>query len=47
MRWSGYTAYVGERIYAYTILIGKPEEKRRSGRFRRRRDDPRADNKEL
>jgi hypothetical protein len=28
MRWAVYVAWMGERINAYTILVGKPEGKR-------------------
>jgi hypothetical protein len=36
MRWAGHVAQMGERRNAYRILVGKPEEKRRLGRTRRR-----------
>jgi hypothetical protein len=39
LRWAGYVARMGEKLYAYRILVGKPEGKRPLGRPRRRRVD--------
>jgi hypothetical protein len=36
MRWEGHVTRVGERRYAYRVLVGKPEGKRPLGRPRRR-----------
>jgi hypothetical protein len=36
MRSAGYVARMGEKRYAYRLLVGKPEEKRPLGRPRRR-----------
>jgi hypothetical protein len=36
MRWVGHVARMGEKINAYTLLVGKPEGKRPLGRPRRR-----------
>jgi hypothetical protein len=36
MRWEGHVARMGEKRYAYRILVGKPEEQRPLGRPRRR-----------
>jgi hypothetical protein len=36
MRWTGHVARIGERRDAYTVLVGKPEVRRRLGRPRRR-----------
>jgi hypothetical protein len=36
MIWTGHVARMGEKRYAYKILVGKPEGKRRLGRPRRR-----------
>jgi ribosomal protein L15E len=38
-RLAGYVARMGEIIYAWSILIGKPEGKRPLGRPRRRWED--------
>jgi len=38
MRWAGYVARMGKRG-VYRILVGKPEEKRPTGRPRRRWED--------
>jgi hypothetical protein len=35
MRWAGHVARMGEKMNAYRILVGKPEEKRPLGRPRR------------
>jgi hypothetical protein len=32
MRWVGYVAYMGERLGAYMVLMGKPKRKRPFGR---------------
>jgi hypothetical protein len=32
MRWAGHVARMGEKMNAYRILMGKPEEKRLLGR---------------
>jgi hypothetical protein len=37
MRWAGHIARMGEKINAYRILVGKPEEKRPQERPRDRR----------
>jgi hypothetical protein len=34
MRWAGHVARMGERRYAYRILVGKPERRRPLGRPR-------------
>ena len=39
MRWAGHVARVGERRVEYSVLVGKPEEKRPLGRPRRRWED--------
>jgi hypothetical protein len=36
MRWTGHVAQMGERIIAYSILVGKPEGRRPLGRPRHR-----------
>jgi hypothetical protein len=36
MIWVGHVARMGEKRYAYRLLVGKPEEKRPLGRPRRR-----------
>jgi hypothetical protein len=36
MRWVGHVARMGEKRYAYRLLMGKPEGKRPLGRSRRR-----------
>jgi hypothetical protein len=36
MRWAGHVAGMGEKMNAYRLLVGKPEEKRPVGRSRRR-----------
>jgi hypothetical protein len=36
MKWAGHVARMGEKRNAYTILVGKPEEKRPPRRPRRR-----------
>jgi hypothetical protein len=36
MRWQGHVAGMGEKVSAYRILVGKPEEKRPLGRPGRR-----------
>jgi hypothetical protein len=36
MRWAGHVARMGEKRFAYTLLLGKPEGKRPLGRPRRR-----------
>jgi hypothetical protein len=36
MRWAGHVARVGEKIGAYSVLVGKPEGRRPLGRPRRR-----------
>jgi hypothetical protein len=35
MRWTGHVARMGENRNAYSLLVGKPEEKRPLGRPRR------------
>jgi hypothetical protein len=39
MRWAWHVACSGEKMNAYSILVGKPEGKRPLGRPRRRWDD--------
>jgi len=39
MRWAGHVARMGESRGVYRVLVGKPEEKRPLGRFRRRWED--------
>jgi hypothetical protein len=39
MRWAGYVACRGEKMYAYRISMGKSERKRQFGRPRRRCKD--------
>jgi len=39
MRWVGHVAFMGERIGAYRVLVGKPEGKRTHGRPRYRWED--------
>jgi len=39
MRWAGHVARMGEKRGAYSVLVGKPEEKRPLGRPRRRWED--------
>jgi hypothetical protein len=39
MRWAGHVARMGERRGVYSVLVGKPEEKRPLGRPRRRWED--------
>jgi hypothetical protein len=39
MRWAGHVARMGEIKNSYSILVGKPEEKRPLGRPRRRWED--------
>jgi hypothetical protein len=36
MRWAGHVAPMGEKRNAYTLLVGKPQERRPLGRPRRR-----------
>jgi hypothetical protein len=36
MTWEGHVARMGEKMYAYRILLGKPEGKRPLGKPRRR-----------
>jgi hypothetical protein len=36
IRWAGYVARMGEKRYAYRLLMGKPEGRRPLGRPRRR-----------
>jgi hypothetical protein len=36
MRWAGHVALMGEKINAYTLLLGKQKGKRLLGRSRRR-----------
>jgi hypothetical protein len=36
MRWVGHVAQIGQKMNAYRLLVGKPEEKRPLGRPRRR-----------
>jgi hypothetical protein len=36
MRWAGHVARMGEKMYMYRLLVGKPEGKRPLGRPRRR-----------
>jgi hypothetical protein len=36
MRWAGHVARIGEKRYAYRLLVGKPEGKRPLGRAKRR-----------
>jgi hypothetical protein len=36
MRWAGHVAQMGEKRFAYRILVGKTEGKRPLGRPRRR-----------
>jgi hypothetical protein len=38
-RWTGHVARMGEKRNAYGIFVGKSEEKRPHGRFRRRWED--------
>jgi hypothetical protein len=35
MRWAGHVARIGEKRYAYRIVVGNPEGKRPLGRPRR------------
>jgi hypothetical protein len=35
MRWVGHVVRMGEKLNAYTILVGKPEGKRPLGRLRK------------
>jgi hypothetical protein len=42
MRWTGHVARMGEKWNAYTIFVGKPEEKRPLGRPRHRWEIGRA-----
>jgi hypothetical protein len=46
MRWAGNVACMGEMRNAYSILVGKPEGKRRLGRHRCRWEDIRMDLRE-
>ena len=39
MRWAGNVAHMGERRGVYSVLVGKPERKRPSGRPRRKREN--------
>jgi hypothetical protein len=39
MRWAGHVACMGKKKNAYTILVGKPEEKTLLGRHRYRWED--------
>jgi hypothetical protein len=39
MRWTGHVACIGKNRNAYSVLVGKPEEKRPLGRHRRRLED--------
>jgi hypothetical protein len=39
MRWEGYVAHLGDRRYAYRVLVGKPERKKQLGKPRCRYDD--------
>jgi hypothetical protein len=39
MRWAGHPVRMGERRYAYRVMVGKPEGKRPFGRPRRKRED--------
>jgi hypothetical protein len=39
LRWAGHVARMGERIGAYSALVGKPEGRRPLGRPRRRWED--------
>ena len=39
LRWARHVARTGERSGAYSILVGKPEERRPPGRTRRRREN--------
>jgi hypothetical protein len=39
MRWAGHVARMGEKRFAYRILVGKPEGRRPLGRLRRRWED--------
>jgi len=39
MRWAGHVARMGERRGVYRVLVGKPEEKRPTGRPRCRWED--------
>jgi hypothetical protein len=36
IRWVGHVARIGEKMNAYRILVGKPEEKRPLGKTKRR-----------
>jgi hypothetical protein len=36
MRWAGHVARMGEKMKSYTLLVGKPEERRLLRRSRRR-----------
>jgi hypothetical protein len=48
MRWAGNVAQMGKKRNACSILLGKPEGKRRLGRPRRRRlDDIKMDLREV
>jgi hypothetical protein len=39
MRWAGYVARMGEKRFAFRILVGRPEGRRPLGRPRRRCED--------
>jgi len=48
MRWAGHVARMGEERGVYSVLVGKPEERRPLGRPRRRwADDIRTDLQEV
>jgi hypothetical protein len=48
MRWAGHVAGIGEKRYAYRILVGNPEGKRALGRPRRRWvDSNKMDHREI
>jgi hypothetical protein len=47
MRWGGDIAHMGEKWTTYSILVGKPEEKRPLGRTRYRWDDIKIDVTEI
>ena len=39
MRWAGHVAHIGERRGIYSVLVGKPDVKRRLGKPRCRWED--------
>jgi len=36
IRWAGHVAHIGEGMYVYRVLVGKPEGKRPLGRLKLR-----------